>query len=230
MPAALAAWLLIGPVAAGTESMQPLKSIREAAESFVLEQLDSGAPGVTAEAGRLDPRLRLAACDEPLEAFHAAGSRLGGNTSVGVRCSGTRPWRIYVPVKVSREVEVAVLARSLPRGASLDAAAVRMQRLDTQTLGFGYYDDLAQVTGQTLRRAAAAGTVLTPALVDIPPTVRKDEQVTLLAQRAGIAIRAPGRAMADAQTGDIVRVRNLSSEQIVEGVVRGPGEVVVHAP
>lgn len=230
MPAALAAWLLIGSVTAGAEPIQSLESIREAAESFVLAQLDAAGPGVRAEAGRLDSRLRLAECDQPLEAFHAAGSRLGGNTSVGVGCSGERPWRIYVPVKVSREVEVAVLARSLPRGAMLDSAAIRMQKLDTQTLGFGYYDDLAQVIGQTLRRAAAAGTVITPGLVDIPPTVRKDEQVTLLAQRAGIAIRAPGRALADAQIGDIIRVRNLSSERIVEGVVRGPGEVVIHAP
>nr|WP_239056961.1 flagellar basal body P-ring formation chaperone FlgA [Wenzhouxiangella limi] len=232
VPAAVAALvlLLIGPLAAGQQATQSLDSIREAAESFVLAQLEAKGPGVVAEAGRLDRRLRLSACEQPLEAFNAAGSRLGGNTSVGIRCTGQRPWKIYVPVKVSREVEVAVLARSLPRGAALDSKAVRMQRLDTSTLGFGYYEDLERVTGQTLRRAAAAGTVITPALVAVPPTIRKDEQVTLLAERAGIAIRAPGRALKDAQIGDIIQVRNLSSETVVEGVVRGPGEVAVHVP
>jgi flagella basal body P-ring formation protein FlgA len=230
VPVTLAAFMLIGSLAADGEAIQSLDGIRSAAESFVLAQLGAGHAGVSAEAGRLDPRLRLAACDQPLEAFHAAGNRLGGNSSIGVRCQGSRPWSIYVPVKVTREAEVAVLARSLPRGATLDRQAIRMQRLDTTTLGFGYYDDLGQVTGRTLRRAATAGTVITPGLVDIPPTVRKNEQVTLLAERAGIAIRASGRAMADAQIGDLIRVRNLSSEQIVEGVVRGPGTVVVHAP
>lgn len=230
VPAAMLVVLLIGSAVAEDADIQSLASIRSAAEAFVLDQLGTDQPGVAAEAGRLDPRLRLAACDQPLETFSAAGSRMGSNTSVGVRCDGSRPWRIYVPVKVSRETEVAVLARSLARGASLDAEAIRMQRMDTTTLGFGYYEAADRVIGQTLRRAAAAGTVITPALVAVPPTIRKDEQVTLVAQRSGIAIRAPGRAMADARLGDLIRVRNLSSERVVEGVVRGPGEVVVHAP
>jgi flagella basal body P-ring formation protein FlgA len=230
VPVALAAFIWSGSLAADDKAIQSLDSIQSAAESFVLAQLGAGGEVVSAEAGRLDPRLRLAACDQSLETFHAAGNRLGGNSSIGVRCTGTKPWSIYVPVKVTREAEVAVLARSLPRGATLDGQAIRMQRLDTTTLGFGYYDDLGQITGRTLRRAATAGTVITPGLVDTPPTIRKNEQVTLLAERAGIAIRASGRAMTDAQIGDLIRVRNLTSEQIVEGVVRGPGTVVVHAP
>jgi len=207
-----------------------LASIREAAESFVLEQMGAAATGVEASAGHLDARLRLAQCDRSLETFNAAGNRLNGNASIGVRCDGSRPWRIYVPVKVTREVEVAVLARSLPRGASLAEDSIRMQRMDTHALSFGYYENADDVRGQTLRRAAAAGTVISPGLVDIPPTIRKGEHVTLVAQRQGIAIRAPGRAMVDAQIGDLIRVRNLSSERIVEGKVRGPGEVVVHVP
>lgn len=227
---ALALLLSTAPVGANQAEIQSLSSIRAAAESFVLEQLGSSADGVEASAGHLDARLRLARCDQALETFNAAGNRLNGNASIGVRCDGSRPWRIYVPVKVTREVEVAVLARSLPRGASLDASSIRMQRMDTHTLAFGYYENADLVTGQTLRRAAAAGTVISPALVDIPPTIRKGEQVTLVAQRQGIAIRAPGRAMVDAQIGDLIRVRNLSSERVVEGKVQGPGEVVVHAP
>jgi flagella basal body P-ring formation protein FlgA len=218
------------PIGAATEDIQPLESIRATAEAFVLEQIGQTSLDVEARAGRLDPRLRLAQCDQPLEAFNAAGSRLGGNASIGVRCDGSRPWKIYVPVRVSREVEVAVLAKSLPRGATLTEDSVRTQRMDTTTLTFGYYSDAGALKGQTLRRAAASGTVITPDLVAIPPMVRKGEQVTLIAQRQGIAIRAPGRAMVDAQIGDLIQVRNLSSERVVEGKVRGPGEVVVHAP
>ena len=222
---------LLLSAALAADQIQSLDSIRTAAEAFVLERIgSSNGAEISAEAGRLDPRLRLTECEQPLETFHAAGNRLGGNTSVGVRCPGPQPWSIYVPVRVERQVEVAVLNRSLGRGAVLSAEDVQMQKLDTTSLGFGYYANRDELTGQTLRRAAAAGTVITPALVAIPPTIRRGEQVTLLAQRNGIAIRAPGRALADAHTGDTLRVRNLSSERVVEGTVRGPGEVEVRAP
>ncbi len=223
--------IALAPVCIQAEEIQSLESIQAAAEAFVLAEISTvNGADVTAEAGRLDPRLRLRACAEPLDTFQAAGNRLHGNTSVGVRCRGPQPWSIYVPVRVRQEVEVAVLTRNLGRGALVDAQSVALQRLDTSSLGFGYFDRIEEVLGQTLRRAANAGTVLTPALVAIPPTVRRGEQVTLVAERGGIAIRATGRALADARTGDIVRVRNLSSDRVVEGTVRGPGQVTIHAP
>ncbi len=224
------AFATVAPITATTGDVQSLETIRATAESFVMEQMGNESADVEVRASRLDPRLRLAQCDQALDAFNAAGSQLGGNASIGVRCDGSRPWKIYVPVRVTREVEVAVLSKSLPRGATLTEDSIRTRRMDTTTLSFGYYSDVGALSGQKLRRAAASGTVITPDLVAIPPTVRKDEQVTLIAQSRGIAIRAPGRAMADAQVGDLIQVRNLSSERVVEGRVRGPGEVVVHAP
>ena len=222
--------VLAGATAQAEMEIQPLDSIRDAAEAFVLGQVREH-PGTTmVEAGRLDPRLRLQRCEEPLEAFAVAGQRTSGNTSVGIRCASPRPWTIYVPVRVAREQTVVILTRSLQRDARLEPDVMTLVKRDTTSLGFGYFTDLAEVEGLTLRRAAAAGTVLSPTLVAIPPTIRRGEQVTLIAQRAGIAIRAPGRAMADARAGETLRVRNLSSDRVVEGVVRGPGEVEVHSP
>lgn len=214
---------------AGSDIQSP-DSIRLAAEQFVRGQLGSTAAATTIEAGRLDPRLRLQSCSEALEAFTAAGQALSGNTSIGVRCNAPRPWTIFVPVRVSREQPVVVLTRSLQRDARLNSDMLSLVVRDTTQLGFGYFTSLEEVQGLTLRRAAAAGTIVSPSLVAVPPTIRRGEQVTLIAQRTGIAIRAPGRALSDAQIGQTLRVRNLSSDRVVEGVVMGPGEVQVHAP
>ncbi len=231
LPALAALWIggFAEPVTATTE-IQSLDSLRSAAEQFVLDQVRDQHGTTRAEAGRLDPRLRLDACAEPLETFAVGAQRVGGNTSVGIRCTAPRPWTIYVPVRVSREQQVVVLTRSLQREARLDSEALSLVTRDTSGLGFGFFTDLSEVEGLTLRRAAAAGTVISPGLVAIPPTIERGETVTLIAQRSGIAIRATGTALEDARTGDRVRVRNLSSDRIVEGVVRGPGEVRVHAP
>lgn len=216
--------------APAADEIQSLESLRSAAEQFVLDRVGEHQGRTRAEAGRLDPRLRLEACGEALETFAVAGERGGGNTSVGIRCTAPRAWTIYVPVRVRHEQEVVILTRSLQRDARLDADALSLVTRDTSALGFGYFTDLDEVAGLTLRRAAAAGTVVSPGLVSIPPTIRRGEMVTLTAERAGISIRAPGRALDDARMGETVRVRNLSSERVVEGLVRGPGAVQVHSP
>ncbi len=222
--------LAAGQAAADHPGRQSLDAIRQAAESFVLASLPQGGEDSTVHAGQLDNRLHLPACTLPLEAFNSNHQPITGNTSVGVRCSGDRPWTIYVPVRVTRQARIVALARSLPRGAMIEPHLIQLQKADLSTLGSGFFTDPAEVTGQTLRRAASAGTVLTPTLLEIPPSIRRGEQVTLMVQRGEIQVRAPGLALNDGRIGDRIQVRNLSSERQLEGRVRGPGQVELQGP
>ena len=49
--------------------------------------------------------------------------------------------------------------------------------------------------------------------------VKRGQQVTLLASVGGLEVRAAGLAMNDAPAAGRVKVQNLSSNRIVEGVV-----------
>ncbi len=64
--------------------------------------------------------------------------------------------------------------------------------------------------------------------VDIRP--RPDSaagaQVSLLAGSGALLIEAPGRLVADAQLGDRVRVANLATKVVVDGILLTPGCVV----
>jgi flagella basal body P-ring formation protein FlgA len=51
--------------------------------------------------------------------------------------------------------------------------------------------------------------------------------VTLVAHAAGFEVRAPGKAMADASANQRVRVQNLNSLKIVEGLADNDGTVRV---
>ena len=221
--------LLLLPLAAASGAAQtprqPLDEIRAAAEAFVLQRLPGDRSDTTATAGRLDPRLRLARCERPLEAFATAGDRLRGNTSVGVQCPGA--WRLYVPVKVETLRTVLALKRPLRRGEVIAAEDLEAVRMDTGRLTRDYYTRPAAVVGHTLKRSAAGGTVLTSALVEEPPVIRRGQRVSLVSGATGIAVRAPGEALADARPGQLVRVRNLSSGKIVEGVAQASGSVKV---
>lgn len=219
------ALLATAPAGLTAEARQPLVDIQAAAEAFVLQRLGTDSSGTTASAGRLDPRLRLARCKVPLQAFAVAGDRLRGNTSVGVQCPGG--WRLYVPVKVETLATILTLKHPMERGKVLAPDDLEVVRMDTGRLMHGYFTDVSAVVGNTLKRSAAGGTVLTHALVREPPVIVHGQRVALVSSATGIAVQAPGEALSDARIGDRLRVRNLSSGKVVEGVARGNGRVEV---
>jgi flagella basal body P-ring formation protein FlgA len=57
--------------------------------------------------------------------------------------------------------------------------------------------------------------------------IQHGQEVTLVAAAGGFEVRARGRALADAASGARVKVQNLSSMKVVEGVVDGPDLVRV---
>lgn len=222
-----AALLLISMAAWSAQAIQPLASIREAARSFLAAQSDGSGARVQVEIGQLDPRLRLAVCGKPLTAFLPPGGQRQGNTAVGVRCSGPRPWSIYVPARVRVVKKVAVVTHPLPRGSVIHSRDIELVPRDTSSLTAGFFRDRSAVVGKVVTNAVAAGAVLTPQIVKFPLAVHRGERVTLLAQTAGVQVRMAGKAMADGALGQRIRVRSLPSKRIVEGVVRRDGIVSV---
>lgn len=195
--------LLIGladTVSAG--ELESHASIRAAGADFLRAQaraLHGSEPEVTVN--RLDPRLRLSACAEPLEAFLPNGGRALGSVSVGIRCTTPKPWTLYLPAKVSITGDVVVAARALARGEELDASDVKLVRRDLAGLNPGYADDPRAVIGQRLKRAVSVGTPLGSQMLEVPVLVRRGQRVTVLAEGRGIQVRSSGKALGDATKG-----------------------------
>jgi flagella basal body P-ring formation protein FlgA len=57
--------------------------------------------------------------------------------------------------------------------------------------------------------------------------VRRGQQVTLIAANSGVQIRAQGQALTEGAVDQRVRVQNVSSLKVVEGVVESDGAVRV---
>ncbi|MBS0002209.1 MAG: flagellar basal body P-ring formation protein FlgA [Thioalkalivibrio sp.] len=224
----LAALLLLA--GSGAAAQEPQRNILAAATAFMEAAAaeDHGAGfEVSVTAGPLDDRLRLRACAEGLEAFTAPGTRTAGNTTVGVRCHGPVSWTLYVPVQIEVHGEVVVLGQPLPRGSVLQPSHLRLERQDVGRLSNGYLGSLEEARDMVLRRALQAGTVLTPQVVEPPRLVERGQRVLLLAETGSVAVRVQAEAMGDGALGERVRVRNLSSQEIVEGRVLSHGVVGV---
>lgn len=204
-----------------------IESIRQAAHQFV--KLDFSRRGKTGEikVGRLDSRLRLARCDKKLEAFFPNHGRKIGNLSVGVRCKGIKTWTIYVPVRVGVLDKVVVVSHALPRGHVISAGDIQQETRDLSSLSGGYLLNPREVIGQSLRRPMVIGAVITPASIKPAQAIRRGEKVTILARRKGIEVRMTGIALADGAPGELLRVRNILSKKIIQGIVTKYGEVRV---
>ncbi len=231
LPVALAAGALTcaGQAAATAPAVQSLQSIRAAAEQYVMRRVPAGEHPVHVTAGDLDPRLRLAPCPGPLHVTEASNAPLQARMTVGVGCRQGVTWTVYVPVTIESELPVLVLRAAAARGSRLDAGDVVVQKRRVPGIPSGYVTDVRSLEGHTLRRSLAPGTALTKDALVPDVIVRRGDQVTLLAATGGIEVRASGLALSDGRDGARIRVQNLSSKQVVEGVVEG-GHVIRVTP
>lgn len=198
--------------------------ITDAAESEIRSVAGATASHLSLTASPLDPRLRLPACDQPLHAF-IPDNQVRAHTTVGVRCEGSVRWTIYTSIAVETEAAVLIARYALPRDANLAASDVQLATRRVPGLLDSYLTDVAAAAGQRLKRPVAAGEPLTVEALAPALLIRRGQQVVLLARSSRVEVRMAGTALADARASDHIRVQNLSSQRIVEGIVRPDGVI-----
>ncbi len=227
--AALAVLMVLAQPVWAAPQLQSHAAIRATVRQFLATRLEKRQlkdPDITV--GHLDPRLRLAQCSAPVEAFPTGTGRVIGPVTVGVRCTGDHPWTVYVPSQVVVYGNVVVAAQPLRRGEVIQASQLRTERRNLATMINGYYGKPADVAGQALKRSLNPGQAVLPFQLTKPKLVRRGQQVTLYAEVGAAQVRMAGKVLSDGVAGQRVRVRNLSSRRVVEGTVVASGLVRVN--
>ena len=206
---------------------QSLEAVQSAAEAFVRGQLPEATTKHYISAASLDPRLRLASCEAPLETFSQSAASAGARMTVGVRCAAANPWTLYVPVTIEVEAPVLVLKRALSRRARVAPTDVEPQTRRLPGSAAHFVSDIGSLQGHRLKRSLPAGAALTVDALVPDILVRRGQHVTLIAASGPVEIRAQGLALADAAESERVRVQNATSLKVVEGVVDRNGVVRV---
>jgi len=214
-------------VTAQAADWQSLSEIADVAEKYVLERTARSDQRVKPQAARLDPRLRLPACDSPLEPFLRRGTALSARTVVGVRCNGSRPWKLYVPVEVVVTESVLIASKTLPRGHVLAAADLVKEDRDVSRLTRGYLSNPDDAIGQRLKHQVVSGKIVTPSLLVADLVVKRGQSVTLVVRSNGLNIKMEGKALMDGAVDQRIKVENVASARVVEGLVRSPEYVEV---
>lgn len=221
---------LCSVAAAAAQSPQDLQAIVQAATSAVSAAVRQVAPDSTRlhiEVSPPDPRLRLPACTGALQARLAASQPAQERQLVTVSCPVGARWQVNLAVRVTSEQAVLVARRPLARGAPFSAADFSASQSMQAGIAADKVRPADRLAGRRLRRAIAAGTVLTTDMLEPDLSVRRGQQVVLLARGELLDIRSSGIALQDGRPGDRVRVQNPASQRVVEGVAGEDATVLV---
>ena len=171
-------------------------------------------------AGPINAATRLAHCSQPVRPSVGPGGQMRDRVLVELSCPGAPPWHIYVPVRVVGTTQVTLAAHAIVAGSVLTVNDLRTEQRDISTLPPGYMDDPTATVGLTASRPIASGAVITNQVLLGAKAVERGQTVTLVADAGGMSVSMQGRALTDALVNQRVKVENLSSGKIVEGIAR----------
>lgn len=122
---------------------------------------------------------------------------------------------------------VAVLTNPIERGAVIKDSDITMERRPRAEVGRDAVTDRAQAVGFAARNALDAGRPLHTSQLMRPETIQRGEQVTLIYEVPGIILTVRGKAAEGGAEGDTIAVLNEQSKRTVQGVIVGPGRVLI---
>jgi flagellar basal body P-ring formation protein FlgA len=222
--------ILSGPaISAATEpdAYEDHAEIQSAVIGFIESNLRHKYSKFDIELLPMDRRLKFIRCKSPLETFFPPGQTEIGALTVGVRCPSPNPWLIYSRAQVAAFGPVVVTARPLQKGTVITAQDITLKEFELTRIHQPFFDDPEHVVGKELRRSLAAGSILTAHKLAVPKAVKRGQHVIILAKNKGMQIRMMGAAMSDGAIGQTIGVRNISSNRIIQGMIKGPGIVQI---
>ncbi len=212
--------------------IQSLDDIRLAVRSFVeSKQSTEGEVSVTVK--RLDRRLRLAYCLEPLETVWSPGSRTLGRVTVQVACSSPRPWRVHVQATVTMQGMVWTLSRGARRGDILSRDLLSKEKVTLGANNQAFTSlgtpvrDIEPWLGYEFAQRVNSGKVLNERMLKPARLLHKGDTVVIRHRSKGLELRTKGLALSDAGARQQTQVRNSSSGKIIDVVVVSPGIVEI---
>lgn len=225
MPRLLGLVVLAALLTGSAAARQDPAPVRKAVEDYLRVQT-KGLPGSASfTVGNVDPNNNLAPCPA-FEVGQAPGARPWGRTTVTVQCTQQGGWTLFVPVHIRVVADYIVSARGLAQGQVITDADLGRRNGDLSELPSGVLTDERQATGRTALMPIPLGRPLRADMLRQATVVQQGQSVKVISRGPGFEVANEGRALNNAVEGQVVQVR-LANGQVVSGIARGPGQVVV---
>jgi flagella basal body P-ring formation protein FlgA len=173
-------------------------------------------------------QLETTAKGEPRVAslnYDARGGRF--DVTLDMPTGATTRGTLRLAGRAASTAEVVTLIRPVERGEILKSADVLIERRPRADIGRDIINDQDKAVGLAARSALQPGRPLRVADLMRPELVQRNETVTLLYEVPGITLTVRGKAIEGGAEGDVISVLNEQSKRTVQGVVAGPGRVII---
>lgn len=179
----------------------------------------------TLSSGKMDPRLKLVRCDQPLSFQMQNNSARSNRLLVKARCAGSKPWAMFVPLEAKIWKTVVVALRPLNRNSTVRADDIGLREVAAELLTGRYIQSPDLAIGMVLTRSIESGRPLQSGQLAAPKLIKRGDQVVIVASTGGISVRMAGTAMADGRRDEQITVKNKSSNRLIKVRVVAPGTV-----
>ncbi len=157
--------------------------------------------------------------------FNALTGRFAASLDIPI--SATGHGAIRVTGRAAATIETIAVAHAVARGEILKQSDVAVERRDRREIRGDVLKEPEQAVGLAARNTLEPGRPLRASDLMKPEIVRRNEMVTLVYRVPGITLTVRGRAAEGGAEGDLISVLNEQSKRTVQGIVVGPGRVVV---
>jgi flagellar basal body P-ring formation protein FlgA len=140
---------------------------------------------------------------------------------------GMEPISIRISGEVADVVELPVAVMRLSAGTVPGPDDIRMARVHVAIVHSEVARDPAMVVGMQVKRQIPAGTPIAIADLMLPTQITRGDPVRLQLQVGGLSLTGQGVALESGASGERIRVRNVSSQAVLEAEVVAPGVVRV---
>ncbi len=152
-----------------------------------------------------------------------------GRFSVQIVAPDDRPGAVRATVagEAYALVQMPVLKRRMKRNDIIRKRDLGWKMVRAKYISRGAIRDAEALIGFSPRRPIAADRTVRANDVQIPVLVARGKRVTILLKTAAMQLTTAGKALQSGAKGDVVRVQNLNSGNIIEAVVVGDKKVAV---
>lgn len=142
-----------------------------------------------------------------------------------VSCPGSAGWQVNVAVRPDVSVPVVMPKSLIARDTVLTVDDLVLKKFNISGQREGLMMNMEEAIGLTSKRALRPGKPLTRNELVQPVLVKRDQPVMIVSHMAGITASMPGVAMKNGRKGEVIKIRNDSSQRIINATVDDTGVV-----
>lgn len=202
---------------------------REDIKQFAKDYVEQTLPELTygkrvISPANIDPRISIKPCSIPLQANIPENYR-SRNVNVKIFCSGSTPWHIFLPVKVTTQIPVLVAQTKIAKGTMFDSSNVTTEWRELHQTRGEVITKQSTVYGAKSKRNLNQGAIITKKMFCV---VCKGDNVTIKAKTNNLVIKTQGVAQTNGIVGEQIRVKNSRSGRSISAQVAGINHVVIN--